>query len=44
MVDGGMKIKHDAKIFPDEKRIKSENTKAFFDSVKLKVEGGSKSK
>lgn len=42
MVDGGMKIRHDAKIFPDEKRIKSENTKAFFDSVKLKVEGGSK--
>lgn len=39
MVDSGVKIKHDPKIFPEEKRINTEATKSFFDSVKSKIGG-----
>ena len=40
LTDAGVKVKHDAKVFPDEKRIKGEHMKSKipFGDVKSKIE------
>jgi len=37
VIDSGIKINADKKMFPDEKRIQSEKVKDFFDQVKNKI-------
>jgi large subunit ribosomal protein L18 len=39
IVDSGVKVKHNPKVLPDEKRITNVE---FFDTVKSKITGGSK--
>ncbi len=39
IVDAGFVIPHSASIFPEEKRIKSDNVKVFFDKVKDSIGG-----
>jgi len=38
--DAGLKIQIDKEVLPEEKRIKSNNLKDFFDKVKEKIESG----
>jgi len=40
--DNGIKLACDAKMYPEEKRIKTENNKQFFDKVKENVMKGGK--
>lgn len=40
IIDGGFVMPADAKVFPEEKRIKTENTKNFFDKVKENITKG----
>lgn len=40
IIDGGFAMPADAKVFPDEKRIKNENTKNFFDKIKENITKG----
>lgn len=42
LIDSGIKIKCDAKMFPDEKRIINKNVQGFFDNVKNKIIGDRK--
>lgn len=45
LIDAGVKINCSKEVFPDEKRIKSESLKEFFDKVKeniTKINGGKK--
>jgi large subunit ribosomal protein L18 len=39
IADSGFKIPHNSEIFPEEERIKTENTEAFFDKVKQAIGG-----
>jgi len=39
MVDAGVKIKHNPKMFPENERINTDETKSFFDKIKSKVGG-----
>jgi large subunit ribosomal protein L18 len=40
MIDSGVKVSFNEKMFPEEKRICSENIKEFFDKVKTKIVQG----
>ena len=42
IIDAGFKMPANAEIFPEEKRIKTENTKNFFDKVKENITKGVK--
>lgn len=42
IVEGGVKIKHSAKVLIDEKKLVNDKTKDFFSKIKNKISGGSK--
>ena len=48
LIDSGLKMKHDKKIFPDEASIKGKHLKEdftkHFDFIKLKIESGKEEK
>lgn len=40
IVDSGFEIAYNEEVFPEEKRIISDNNKSFFENVKKKIMGG----
>jgi large subunit ribosomal protein L18 len=42
IIDSGFEMSHNPEVFPEEDRIKSDNTKAFFDKVKETIAKGVK--
>ena len=43
IIDAGIELPCNEKVFPSEDRIKNENVKAFFDKIKENIKGGKKS-